>query len=83
MTNTPKFEKYKIATLQAQEILKSKGVIYPLPDRNLSTQENYDRISAYAQQESALVVQLLNQDATTSPKPTPEPPKKSWRDWND
>lgn len=82
MTYTNKFNERLEATQKAQEILKAKGVYFPLPDRELSDEENHERIVRYAEQEAALVIQLLNK--TSIAKPTDEvKPKKQWAPWAD
>lgn len=44
---------------EARLLLKQQGVEYPIFDPNIPTEENYGRLLAYAEQESAMVVQLM------------------------
>lgn len=83
MTYTNKFDERTEATKRAQAILKAKGVYYPLPDRELSPEENYERILKYSEQEAALVVELLKATTITKPTELNDKPKREWRDWND
>lgn len=83
MTYTNKFDERTEATKRAQAILKAKGVYYPLPDRELSPEENYERILKYSEQEAALVVEILKGPTIAKPTESNDKPKKEWRDWND
>lgn len=82
MSYTNKFNERLEATQQAQAILKAKGIYFPLPDRGLSDEENHERIVKYAEQEAALVVEILNKASLAKPSEEPKP-QKQWRDWND
>lgn len=52
---------------RARELLKQQGVEYPVFDAKLSVEENYGRLLAYSEQETALVVQLMREPPNPRP----------------
>lgn len=44
---------------EARTILKAKGITYPVFSSAIPDDENYGRLLAYAEQEAALIVQIL------------------------
>jgi hypothetical protein len=83
MTYLNKLSAYQRATQQAQEILKARGIHYPLPSGDFTPEQNHARIQAYAEQESALVVEILRAgNKPKEPQTQPEPSRK-YRDWHD
>ncbi len=81
MSYINKFDERTEATKRAQAILQARGVYFPLPDSNLSLEENYERILRYSEKEAALVVELLKTPVITEqPK---APIKETWVPWRD
>jgi len=80
------FDRQAKAIDEAREILKAKGVHYPVCSSIHTDDENYGRLLAYAEQEAALIVQILRRP-TGGERPLEldnVKPKKTWGDsWYD
>jgi hypothetical protein len=55
------------ALSRAQDTMKARGIVYPTYDPKLPVEENYERLEAYAIQESSLVHQFLNEQPNPRP----------------
>lgn len=72
------------AIKEARDLLKQQGVEYPYYDAKLSPDENYGRLLAYSEQESALVVQIMRKPVTPRPLVMDNvEPKQGWTGYYD
>lgn len=52
---------------EARRRLEAEGIEYPLFDTKLTSSDNYGRLLAYAEQESAMIVEIMREPVNPRP----------------